>query len=220
MADQGLCSTPLRQVTRLATLSSTDIRPSGVYILDNLLEFYVLIGPSARDQRTNIRLALQVASELALSAQKRRGGRYAMLPPVHCLVFPSLAPREVRAAIRYWDDEHLVSGFAVRGWNMERESDLSRGFRTLFRNAANGRTRTHRNEYPSFARCTDRGELLLARNATCGLFLTPPHFVLALPFPFTQLDQRTFAASSLADPTCLPLGLAPSDLPGYVAAEL
>lgn len=91
--------------------SLLDVRRDGVAILQLALELYVLVGPDARPRRKEIHACIDAASCLASDAAQRRGP-HLMTPPVHVVVFPSVAPRELKSAFRYWHDEHLNG----KGW--------------------------------------------------------------------------------------------------------
>lgn len=89
-----------------APFSALDIRRNGVSVLQLPLEIYVLIGPDARSQRSEIGAAIEAANTRARLLHRQRGPQ-GMPLPVHVVVFPTLVPRELRAALRYWHDEHL-----------------------------------------------------------------------------------------------------------------
>lgn len=91
--------------------SLVDIRRDGLHILQLPLEIYVLIGPDARSRRKEIHTCIEAASTLARNVSNQRGSTI-MTPPVHVVVFPTIPPRELRSAFRYWHDEHLNG----KGW--------------------------------------------------------------------------------------------------------
>lgn len=91
--------------------SLIDVRRDGVHILQLPLEVYVLIGPDARSRRKEIHICIEAASSLAKEVSLRRGSTI-MSPPIHVVVFPTIAPRELKSAFRYWHDEHLNG----KGW--------------------------------------------------------------------------------------------------------
>ncbi|MCO5565462.1 hypothetical protein L7F22_019135 [Adiantum nelumboides] len=49
---------------------------------------------------------IEAASVLSRNIAQQRGSTI-MTSPIHILTFPSIVPREVRSAFRYWHDEHL-----------------------------------------------------------------------------------------------------------------
>lgn len=103
--DRAIVSMPAQEQS---SFSSIDLRPDTVHVVQLPHEIYVVVGTQARSDRTGISAALDAASTLARSAKDARP-RGALLPPVHALIFPSEVPRELRAAIRYWDATHLLS---------------------------------------------------------------------------------------------------------------
>lgn len=86
--------------------SALDVRRDGVFLLQLPMEIYVLVGPDARSHRHSIAAMLEAGSTLARQLAHQRGPQI-MSAPIHVVVFPSLVPREVRSAFRYWHDEHL-----------------------------------------------------------------------------------------------------------------
>lgn len=90
------------------TFSSFDLRPDTVHVVQLPYEIYVLVGARARSDRTGISAALDAASTLARSLKDARP-RGSFLPPVHAIIFPSQVPRDLQAAIRYWDSTPLLS---------------------------------------------------------------------------------------------------------------
>jgi len=107
--------------------SLIDVRRDGIHILQLPLEVYVLVGPDARSRRKEIQICIEAASSLAKEVSHRRGSSI-MTPPVHVVVFPTIAPRELKSAFRYWHDEHLNgkgwqrAGLGMNVW--ERQSAL------------------------------------------------------------------------------------------------
>lgn len=102
----GAQSSAAKRLTELTPFSALDIRRDGVYLLQLPFELYVLVGPDARSQRELITALLDAGQTLSRQLTKLRGP-HIMSAPTHVVVFPSLVPREVRNAFRYWHDEHL-----------------------------------------------------------------------------------------------------------------
>lgn len=91
--------------------SLVDIRRDGLHILQLPLEIYVIIGPDARSRRKEMYTCIEAASTLAKNVSNQRGSTI-MTPPVHVVIFPTIPPRELKSAFRYWHDEHLNG----KGW--------------------------------------------------------------------------------------------------------
>lgn len=88
--------------------TSSALRADQVALVVTSLEIYVLIGKDIRGDRTRIQNALQRAEQLAEQVQSERGGRTAMRPATHVLVFPTLLPPDLLALSRApWADAHL-----------------------------------------------------------------------------------------------------------------
>jgi hypothetical protein len=107
--------------------SLIDVRRDGIHILQLPLEIYVLVGPDARSRRREIQICIEAASTLAKDVSHRRGLNI-MTSPIHVVVFPTIPPRELKSAFRYWHDEHLNgkgwqrAGLGMNVW--ERQSAL------------------------------------------------------------------------------------------------
>lgn len=95
-----------KHYTEQIPFSALDIKRDRIHILQLPMEIYVLIGPDARSQRHDISSAIETATTLSKAVARSRG-LFQMVPPIHVVVFPTLVPLEVRAAFRYWHDEHL-----------------------------------------------------------------------------------------------------------------
>ncbi|PWN32181.1 uncharacterized protein FA14DRAFT_85672 [Meira miltonrushii] len=96
----------IAKVTEQTPFSALDIKRDGVYLLQLPMELYILIGPDARSHRNAIGAMIEAASVLSRHIAQQRGSTI-MTAPIHVLTFPSIVPREVRSAFRYWHDEHL-----------------------------------------------------------------------------------------------------------------
>lgn len=86
--------------------SALDVRRDGIHILELPFEYYVLVGPEARSRRKEICSCIDTATTLSRQSAQRRGPEI-MTSPIHVVVFPSIVPRELRSAFRYWHDGHL-----------------------------------------------------------------------------------------------------------------
>jgi hypothetical protein len=86
--------------------STSKIAPDAIFVLDNMLEMIVTVGPEARARRTDILLAVHIAISIATSVETKRP----FVPPVHLVVLPSQLPLEVKAGFfRFVSDETVVS---------------------------------------------------------------------------------------------------------------
>ncbi|CAE6417133.1 unnamed protein product [Rhizoctonia solani] len=84
--------------------SASKIAPDAIFVLDNMLEMIVTIGPEARARRTDILLAVHIAISIATSVETKRP----FVPPVHLVVLPSRLPLEIKAGFfRFVSDELL-----------------------------------------------------------------------------------------------------------------
>ncbi|CEL60808.1 hypothetical protein RSOLAG1IB_04047 [Rhizoctonia solani AG-1 IB] len=82
--------------------STSKIAPDAIFVLDNMLEMIVTVGPEARARRTDILLAVHIAISIATSVETKRP----FVPPVHLVVLPSQLPLEVKAGFfRFVSDE-------------------------------------------------------------------------------------------------------------------
>ncbi|KAK2463183.1 hypothetical protein APHAL10511_004838 [Amanita phalloides] len=93
-------------VTQLYLLSPRKGFHEGVYIIDCIWEFFVLVGYQARGYRQDIRLALVVA----LGMSKKLSPNRPFSPTVHVLVLPSQLPLDLRLNFRNLDEEFLNDG--------------------------------------------------------------------------------------------------------------
>ncbi|KAI3618752.1 gelsolin repeat [Moniliophthora roreri] len=80
-----------------------EIARDSVHVVDCIWEFFVVVGSRARGKRTDIRLALAVATELSV----RLGRERPFTPTVHTVVFPSQVPLDLKAHIREMDESFL-----------------------------------------------------------------------------------------------------------------
>lgn len=78
-----------------SAFTSSDIPQAGVslVVLPSSSEVYILIGPDARGQRSDIFVALQAAEALQQQARATAA---------HVVVYPSTTPRDLAQAVRYW----------------------------------------------------------------------------------------------------------------------
>ncbi|KIL68846.1 hypothetical protein M378DRAFT_8282 [Amanita muscaria Koide BX008] len=96
----------LQQVIPISSWSSESNFQEGVYILNCVWEFFVLVGSRARSRKQDIRLSLDVAQTMAKTLAPHRP----FLPTVHTLVLPSQLPLDMRLNFRDLDEESLNDG--------------------------------------------------------------------------------------------------------------
>ena len=73
-------------------------------------EIFLLVGQNARSRRTDIALALKFAE--ALAARRKQQADLAHPMPTHCIVFPSVVPRDLSASLRFFRSDSLSAGSA------------------------------------------------------------------------------------------------------------
>ncbi|UZJ57164.1 hypothetical protein CBS101457_006484 [Exobasidium rhododendri] len=95
-----------KKLVEQSEFSLLDVRRDGVHILQLPLETYILIGPGARSKRKEIQTCIEVADKMVKTSCKVRGPSM-MTAPIHVIAFPSIPPRELKTAFRYWQDDHL-----------------------------------------------------------------------------------------------------------------
>lgn len=112
----------IKQISPAATFKQISTVHSHVCIIDCLWEYFVLVGPEARGQRKEIRLALDAATvRTSCSLQKSICKQHSFqkmanklaptlpyAPTVHALVLPSQLPIDLRLAFRDLDESYLV----------------------------------------------------------------------------------------------------------------
>ncbi|KAF8342133.1 uncharacterized protein EI90DRAFT_1304399 [Cantharellus anzutake] len=77
-----------------------------VYVVDGILELFVIVGKDARSQRNDIRLALALAEGISSVTASERPFE----APVHVVVLPSQLPLDLRVGHTRFLDETLVNG--------------------------------------------------------------------------------------------------------------
>lgn len=91
----------------------------GAFVIDCRLEVYILIKAEARGKRTDIQLALTLAENIASAAAHKRP----FTPPVHVVVLPSKLPLELRAALRFCEEDTMNGGEVPDHMNLVTLSD-------------------------------------------------------------------------------------------------
>jgi len=90
----------------IPALSSVDSLHDFVFVFDCIWEYFVLIGREARGKRSDIKVALSVAADMAFKTSSVKP----FTPTVHVLVLPTQIPCDLRIALRDIDEVHLNAG--------------------------------------------------------------------------------------------------------------
>ncbi|KAG0146527.1 hypothetical protein CROQUDRAFT_657348 [Cronartium quercuum f. sp. fusiforme G11] len=91
-----------------STLSPIDsLCPKAITILHTGLEVFVLVPPSQRSDRAGLARAIELTNQLSSTSSSK-------ILPVHCLVFPTLLPVDLRASVRFsYDLNRLNQPFGI-----------------------------------------------------------------------------------------------------------
>ncbi|KAF8586696.1 hypothetical protein K439DRAFT_1659511 [Ramaria rubella] len=101
--DSSRTKTPVQLIP---SIIAHEIPDDGVFVVDCRLEIYVVVAPRARGKRTDIQLGLFLAENISVAAAAQRP----FDPPIHIVILPSKLPLELRASIRFCDEERLNGG--------------------------------------------------------------------------------------------------------------
>ncbi|KAJ3852177.1 hypothetical protein EV368DRAFT_82784 [Lentinula lateritia] len=74
-----------------------------VHLVDCVWEYFIIVGSEASTQRQNIRIALDVASELV----QRVAWQRPYIPPIHVVILPSQIPLDFKVHLREIDESSL-----------------------------------------------------------------------------------------------------------------
>jgi hypothetical protein len=87
----------------LPIFSEDTYSQSGIFLLDCVWEFYVLVGEDARDMRQDIRLAIQIGQQMCCRLSQSRP----YTPNLHVLVLPSRIPVDLPMHFKQFNEVFL-----------------------------------------------------------------------------------------------------------------
>ncbi|KAF9518106.1 hypothetical protein BS47DRAFT_1389287 [Hydnum rufescens UP504] len=113
----------------LPCLSNGNFRHDEVYVLDGVMEIYILVGKDARGQRDDIRLALDLAQGISVNVAHERPFQ----PTIHVVILPSKLPIDLRVGhVRFLNEDHLNGGLAPAHMNVLPLSEALEHVRPFF----------------------------------------------------------------------------------------
>ena len=130
-AVQGHCKRQIpRQIHFIPFFGDWDFDHGAIYVIDGILELFILVGKDARSQRNDIRLALALAEVCGMSTQDRTepeshesqgissatANQRPFEAPVHVVILPSQLPLDLRVGhTRFLDEAIVVSSISLVG---------------------------------------------------------------------------------------------------------